>query len=71
MKTKNKKEILLLPCYEHDLREYKKRCNNHIPTASELNILVSLEDQAKEAKENILDDKLLVWKETYQRKEVN
>ena len=28
--NKNKKEILLLPCYEHDVREYVKRCNAHI-----------------------------------------
>ena len=28
---KNKKEILLLPCYEHDIREYVKRCYSHIP----------------------------------------
>ena len=28
----NKKtNILLLPCYEHDIREYVKRCNAHIP----------------------------------------
>ena len=25
------KKILLLPCYEHDVREYVKRCNAHIP----------------------------------------
>ena len=30
MITKNN-EILLLPCYEHDIREYVKRCNAHIP----------------------------------------
>ena len=26
-----KEEIKLLPCYEHDIREYVKRCNAHIP----------------------------------------
>ena len=25
------KKLLLLPCYEHDIREYVKRCNAHIP----------------------------------------
>ena len=25
------KKILLLPCYEHDIIEYVKRCNAHIP----------------------------------------
>ena len=30
MITKNN-EILLLPCYEHDMREYVKRCYAHIP----------------------------------------
>ena len=29
-KNENKKEIFLLPCYEHDIREYVKRCNAHI-----------------------------------------
>jgi hypothetical protein len=38
-----KKETLLLPCYEHDIREYIKRCNAHVPTAKELGILISLE----------------------------
>jgi|TARA_Y100000294_G_C8455560_1_gene296428 hypothetical protein len=63
--NKNKKEILLLPCYEHDIREYKKYCLNKIPTAKELGMLVSLEEQEREAKELELDDKLLMWKLTY------
>jgi len=68
---KNKKVILLLPCYEHDVREYKKHCLNKISTAKELGMLVSLKDQEQQAKELELDDKLLMWKLTYQRKGVD
>ena len=50
MREQQKKLILLLPCYEHDIREYVKRCNAHIPTAKELCILVSLAEQEKKLK---------------------
>jgi|TARA_R100001530_G_scaffold108319_1_gene75920 hypothetical protein len=62
-----KKETLLLPCYEHDIREYIKRCNAHVPTAKELGILISLEDQEKEEKELEAETKLILWKQQYNK----
>ena len=85
---KNKKEILLLPCYEHDIREYVKRCYSHIPLTpvcqltpeeekefqedkrrSEL--LDKIEDGEEIDKEKLSqDEKFLLWKMKYGRKEV-
>ena len=63
----SKKITLLLPCFEHDLREYVKRCYQHIPTAKELGILISLEDQEKEEKELEAETKLILWKQQYNK----
>ncbi len=42
------KKLLLLPCYEHDVREYVKRCNAHIPLQSP----VHSEEDIKEFEEH-------------------
>ncbi len=55
--NKNKKEILLLPCYEHDVREYVKRCNAHIPLTPvyKLTPEEELEFQEEERRGRLLD----------------
>lgn len=68
MRELQKKPILLLPCYEHDIREYVKRCNAHIPTAKELGILVSLAEQEKEAKDLETETKLIIWKQKHNQR---
>ena len=87
-KNKNKKEIFLLPCYEHDIREYVKRCNAHIPLTpvyqltpeeekefqedkKRCELLDKLEDgEPIDDKELSQDEKFIIWKIKYGRKEV-
>ena len=53
----NKKtNILLLPCYEHDIREYVKRCNTHIPLTP---VYQLTPDEEKEFQEDNKRAKLL------------
>jgi len=53
----NKKtNILLLPCYEHDIREYVKRCNAHIPLTP---VYQLTPDEEKEFQEDNKRAKLL------------
>ena len=82
--NKNKKEIFLLPCYEHDIREYAK---SHMPPLTSVYKLTpeeELEAQEDERQGRLLDklengepinkqeltqdEKFLVWKHTYQKK---
>ena len=51
--NKNKKEILLLPCYEHDVREYVKRCNTHIPLTPVYKLTPEEEKEFQEEKNKI------------------
>ena len=87
MITKNN-EILLLPCYEHDMREYVKRCYAHIPLTpvyqltpeeekefqedkKRCELLDKLEDgEPIDDKELSQDEKFIIWKIKYGRKEV-
>ena len=51
------KKLLLLPCYEHDVREYVKRCNQHIPLTPvyKLTPEEELEFQEEERRGRLLD----------------
>ena len=50
---------LLLPCYEHDMREYVKRCYWHIPLTPVYKLTAEEEKEAAEDdKRAILLDKL-------------
>ena len=82
------KKILLLPCYEHDIREYIKRCNTHIPLTPVYQLTPEeekgfQEDQKRSElldkleygepineKELSQDEKFIIWKIKYGRKEV-
>jgi len=85
----NKKtNILLLPCYEHDIREYVKRCNAHIPLTPVYQLTPEEEKEFQEdqkrselldkleygepidEKELSQDEKFIIWKIKYGRKEV-
>jgi len=86
MITKNN-EILLLPCYEHDMREYVKRCYAHIPLTPvyqltpeeekefqeenrKAELLEKLEHGELDEKKLSNDEKFIIWKIKYGRKEV-
>ena len=87
MITKNN-EILLLPCYEHDMREYVKRCYEHIPLTPVYQLTPEEEKEFQEdqkrgelldkleygepidEKELSQDEKFIIWKIKYGRKEV-
>ena len=87
MITKNN-EILLLPCYEHDMREYVKRCYAHIPLTPVYQLTPEEEKEFQEdqkrselldkleygepidEKELSQDEKFIIWKIKYGRKEV-
>ena len=87
MITKNN-EILLLPCYEHDMREYVKRCYTHIPLTPVYQLTPEEEKEFQEdqkrselldkleygepidEKELSQDEKFIIWKIKYGRKEV-
>ena len=87
-KNENKKEIFLLPCYEHDIREYIKRCNAHIPLTPVCELTPEEEKEFQEEnrkaelldklecgeqideKELSQDEKFIIWKIKYGRKEV-
>jgi len=86
MITKNN-EILLLPCYEHDMREYVKRCYAHIPLTPvyqltpeeekefqeenrKAELLEKLEHGELDEKKLSQDEKFIIWKIKYGRKEV-
>jgi hypothetical protein len=80
---------LLLPCYEHDLREYVKRCYWHIPLTPVYKLTPKEEKEATEddrramlldklecgklinKKELSKDEKYMIWKMKYLRKEVH
>ena len=82
------KKILLLPCYEHDIREYIKRCNALIPLTPVYQLTPEeekgfQEDQKRSElldkleygepineKELSQDEKFIIWKIKYGRKEV-
>ena len=82
------KKLLLLPCYEHDIIEYVKRCNAHIPLTpvyqltpeeekefqedkKRCELLDKLEDgEPIDDKELSQDEKFIIWKFKYGRKEV-
>ena len=87
MITKNN-EILLLPCYEHDMREYVKRCYAHIPLTPVYQLTPEEEKEFQEdqkrselldklecgelidEKKLSQDEKFIIWKIKYGRKEV-
>ena len=87
MITKNN-EILLLPCYEHDMREYVKRCYTHIPLTPVYQLTPEEEKEFQEdqkrselldkleygepidEKELSQDEKFIIWKIKYGRKEL-
>jgi hypothetical protein len=86
--TKMNMTQLLLPCYEQDIREYKKRCYAQFPLTPVCQLTPKEENEFQEDKRrgtlldkleygDVIDEKKLnqdekyiVWKMKYLRKEV-
>ena len=80
------KKLLLLPCYEHDIREYAKSHMPELTSVYKLTPEEELEFQEDQRRGELLDklelgepinkqeltqdEKFLVWKNKYQRKGV-
>jgi len=78
------KKLLLLPCYEHDIREYAKQHMPPLTSVYKLTPEEELEFQEDERQGRLLDklengepinkqeltqdEKFIVWEHTYQKK---